>query len=158
MGEKIDHPPRRPVVVSGIEAGEPVGPGEMREITRSLPGWNANRGLSVGIHDDGGRAEDGSSWIGSNRVEEGKSPPPGIRIESERGPNPSPNKNLSAGEGVFTAAGKVCIPRHRVKEKKYFPYLECGIQFVLVLLKNDQHFGNPLQSTTIIHKQKLQII
>ena len=99
MREEIDHRTSGPVVVSGIEAGEPVGPGEMREITRSLPRWNANRGLSGGIHDDGGRAEDGSSWIGSNRVEEGKSPPPEIRIEPERGPNPSPNEDLGAGEG-----------------------------------------------------------
>lgn len=83
MGEKAHHRTRGEVIDAGIQAGEPVSPGEVGKVAGSLPGRHADGWPPGCIHDERGRTEGWSLGIGSHGFKEWQTPPSRIWIEAK---------------------------------------------------------------------------
>ena len=71
MRKKVDQRPGGKFLVARVESGESVGSREVRQVSRALPGRDADPGASGLIHGDRRRPEGGSLRIGANRIDVG---------------------------------------------------------------------------------------
>ena len=110
MGEKAHHRTRGEVIDAGIQAGEPVSPGEVGKVAGSLPGRHADGWPPGCIHDERGRTEGWSLGIGSHGFKEWQkqqveAPAPEKAAEITKGPTASSEmRPFSSSNDARTAA------------------------------------------------------